>query len=426
MIRADVWSDVPSRQANNQPSRRPPSQLRSHTSHITTSNSLVSENAAEIRRSMARAQMLESLPLEDNIQDEDLFWLPRTMFSRGSSEAQNLDAAPESFDHGREWRSGSSAHSHNHATFPDSNDNEAQTHPITSSVSPSVRSMGGLRDSDHRFHSISNSPENSRFAANPSPGSSGRNAPNTNGHDRDELDVPLNSHAPSSSLPGYMYANRDILERSHDFLSAVDAQHGRSTLRPPRPRSPVAWEDVINFGNDTSSHSNGAFSRAALELAARARRRSSLVDVGLFRSPSPTPSVEQAPRSPAERPRATSMSTYGDLNTYHEGPFRASLQRFADLERNSRSSHLEPLSDEDAPTVIASTRPTPPPSLPPLRFDSDDDLLTSSARPYRLESNYEVRILSYPSIKHQPIEIFIPDCALFYYSPRTWIPQNVA
>jgi hypothetical protein len=97
-----------------------------------------------------------------------------------------------------------------------------------------------------------------------------------------------------------------------------------------------------------------------------------------------------------EPPRVAPMSTFEslDLSAYHEGPFRASLQRYVDLDRiRSRFNRSESMANNIRST--SASRPSFPRPHPPPRFDSDDDPSSAGNPSSRTINNArQVRMLS--------------------------------
>jgi hypothetical protein len=119
--------------------------------------------------------------------------------------------------------------------------------------------------------------------------------------------------------------------------------------------------------------------------SSRNRSRSSLTDLNPLRSSAISDERDRRSHSNFSRPTSSSAhvvppppppppespSMYGnfDLNAYHDGPFRASLQRFIELDRvRSRLNRLDNAAANDSAT---GPGPSLPPSLPPLQFDYD-------------------------------------------------------
>jgi hypothetical protein len=78
----------------------------------------------------------------------------------------------------------------------------------------------------------------------------------------------------------------------------------------------------------------------------------------------------------SQHPVQNQASTYRNinLNAFHDGSFRTSLQRFIELDRvRSRLTRLETMANEAPPT------PSSAPFLPPLRFDSESLPLSGGA-----------------------------------------------
>ena len=182
---------------------------------------------------------------------------------------------------------------------------------------------------------------------------------------------------PTSPVFGLPSNYRPSLSRSRTFSSTVDTSRVTSTARPNRAQSPVALQDIFHSPGYSHRENSPMPRQTNHDIRTRARRMSAFSDVGLFRSTSPPAPLERMSRSP-EPPRATPASTYAslDLSAYHEGPFRASLQRYVDLDRiRSRLSRLESMADSVS-TQPSSRRLPVPPTLPPLRFDSDDEIVS--------------------------------------------------
>lgn len=368
------------------PSRQPPPaaqerfQSRLYSSRVASSNSLVSENAAELRRNLARSQMLQTLPQDDDISNDILNLLgadspwrtrhePETgPWSQPINRAAMLRDAPNRPRPraGEPWRDRTSSPS---------------LRPYTSSLSTS-RTVGRADESDHRFNPLLGPPSTSPFARSTAPVSSTNNLTRRINRDRTlpgmadpSQIVALSATSPTSPVFGLSSQSQQISQRTHASPSTVNTSRGISTARPVRPRSPVAWDD---FFDSAAYPPPGADSpvpgRTEHDTQIPARQRPSQVDMGPFPSLSPASPEERAPRSP-EPPRATPVSTYGglDLSAYHEGPFRASLQRYVDFDRiRSRLSRLESMADN------VSSRLTLAPSLPPLQFENDDEHVSAA------------------------------------------------
>ena len=98
-----------------------------------------------------------------------------------------------------------------------------------------------------------------------------------------------------------------------------------------------------------------------------------------FSNTTPSSRVPPQSQAPPTAPHDHRSSVFRniDLDAYHRGPFRASLERLVEIERlRARLTHLHSLSDD------ANPQESPAPSLPPLRFDNDDYIWSSgTSRP---------------------------------------------
>ncbi|KIM86610.1 hypothetical protein PILCRDRAFT_309403 [Piloderma croceum F 1598] len=365
------------------PSRQPPpaaqERFQSHlySSRVASSNSLVSENAAELRRNLARSQMLQTLPQDDdtsNLLSADSPWRTRhepetDPWSQPINRAAMLRDAPNRPRPraGEPWRDRTS---------------NPSLRPYASSLSTS-RTVGRTVEGDHRFNPLLGPPSTSPFVRSTAPVSSANNLTSRINRDRTlpgmvdpSQTVALSTTSPTSPVFGLSSNSQQISQRTRVFPSTVDASRGISTARPVRAQSPVAWDDFFESAAHPSPEADSPVpGHTDHDMRIPVRQRPSLVDVGPFRSPSPASPAGRAPRSP-ESPRATPVSTYRnlDLSAYHEGPFRASLQRYVDFDRiRSRLSRLESMADN------VSSRPTLAPSLPPLQFENDDHVSAANA-----------------------------------------------
>ena len=355
---------------------------RSYSSRVAASNSLVSENAAELRRRLARSQMLQTPPQDDDMLDD----LPTLLGTDNPWRARRESDWIQPDDHVP--LRGTSGHPRPRAGSLASDSSSWRDHsgnplvrPYSSSPS-TARTIGRPDDGGQRFNSSLGSPSDSatirRVAPAPSAGSVGHNRTPFDAFTHSQFSAMSATPPPSSRSPGLPLSHRQIPQRTRTFSASIDP----SRARPFNTQRHIAWEDGIYSTSNSPLDADPPTARQLdHDLTIRARHRSSLVD-GILRSPSPFSPIERAPRSP-EPARATHVSTYEnfDLSTYHEGPFRASVQRYADRDRITRSRHnrLGTMTD-NVFSESTSSQPPLPPTLPPLRFDSDDDLLSASRR----------------------------------------------
>jgi hypothetical protein len=412
----------PSRQLPS--ANRGPFHSRLYSSRVAASNSLVSENAAELRRNLARSQMLQTLPQDDDMLDD----FPTLLGSDNPWRARRdpeTDPWIQPNDRAGMLRDASSR-TRPHAGSPSDDlswherSSNSLLRPYFSSSS-TTRTVGRSDNDGHRFNPLLSPPSTSPFVRGVAPASSSNNLPRSISRDHTQPDTPNNSSQAAALSPsslttspvfGLPSSNRRIPQHTRAFSSSVDPSRETATVRPIRAQSPVAWEDVIHSTAYSPLRADSSMSHQTdHDLRTRARQRPSL---GPFRSP-PPPSPEHAPRSPVP-PRATPTSTYGslDLSAYHEGPFRASLQRYVDLDRiRSRLNRLESIADNVSSRSASSSRPPLPPSLPPLRFDSDDDLLSAGGASSRTANSAQhVRTFSF-SFWRDLLKIPIPAYATF-------------
>ncbi|KZT64668.1 hypothetical protein DAEQUDRAFT_600500 [Daedalea quercina L-15889] len=144
-----------------------------------------------------------------------------------------------------------------------------------------------------------------------------------------------------------------------DTVSERDSVPPRS---PTRATSPGAH--VLQHDDDDPAPDN-------YDLNARADLRASLVPPRVFDSP-PTPASRVAPTTSASRRQSTSRETSArtaptsrfNLDSFHEGPFRATIQRSLEILQSSDSQRHGP---------GTSSRDPGAPSLPPLRFQRNPD-----------------------------------------------------
>lgn len=359
---------------------------RLYSSRVDDASDSLVANAAELRR--RRSQTLRNLDAgtgdHQELSDDD-HW----------NTVETTDAPDVPLPHtGYPWTRHTHLHADDHTS--ESGDSALRYRSANPLIRASEMSTSWPArendDRDHVIHALDvlSPTSNSRYVRGIAPGRHARiPAGNANG-DRTGLNVANFSQAaaslafsPPRSLPVRDPVVREIPQHGRAFPSSIDTARGSSSARPTRAQSPVAWEDVVHSTEYTDIPGGAQAPRLTdLELRAQARfRRSSLVDAGLFQSPSPSPSpspVERAPRRSVQPPRTMPPTPYGnlDLSAYHEGPFRASLQRFVDMDRiRTRLNRLESLAND------VSSNPTPssqqsPPITPPLRDHSHGHLST--------------------------------------------------
>jgi hypothetical protein len=347
-------------------------------SRVAGSNSLGSGNTAELRRRVARSQMLQTLPQDDDMLDDFPTLLDSDNPWRAMPEPET-DPWIRSADRAAMLRDSSSRlwpHAGSFASEPLGRDRSSNRllRPYSSS-SLTSRAGGRPDDTAHRFDPLPSPPSDSSFIRDAGQATSLLGRDRTQPHELTPSSVSATSPPPSPGF-GLQPFSRRIPHRTRAFSSSVSSPRGVPTLVPPSAPSPVAWEDGIHSTAYSPLETDSSIPRQHdYDSRARARRRSSLVDVGSIRPPSPLSPTERVPRS-REPPRATPVSTYGnlDLSAYHEGPFRASMQRYVDLDRiRSRLNRFESLADNVSSPSGPSSQRAMAPSLPPLRFDGDDD-----------------------------------------------------
>ena len=337
------------------------SSLQAHGSRLPASNSLVSETAAELRRTASRSQMLPSIPrYSDAFEvpsdfDPDNWYerqFPATTTRREGDELSNLERL-RSRIRNLEPPTASRyvAPLTHHVDRPGP---PAQLRYDTASIhssdqhGPSSPSRGGaVRHSYVRRAGATPSAEDPRLTRTLS--AVGRRAS-------------LSSRSTGSSSTSSILPSSN--DRSDQHSSPRHRLHSTHT-DTARPRDLESHVDRLRAMT--------AVDRTQDELRSRARMRAAAADVGLFLSPSPPPARGRDSSLTAEPPRAATSSAYDsiDLSGYHPGPFRASLQRSLDLDRiRSRLNRRDSI-DEPTPATSASTRTAVPPSLPPSRFDSN-------------------------------------------------------
>lgn len=183
--------------------------------------------------------------------------------------------------------------------------------------------------------------------------------------------------------------------RAHAYSSSVEAS--RAIPRPLRAEdSPSLWA-----GPSRPSASIGIDP----DLRARARQRAASTAQGPFRSPSPPSVVDMVsyPFPETTEPSSSSAGENIDPSSYHDGPFRATLQRYVDLERiRSRLRRLEAMTQTSISESSPTTRSTFPNILPPVHSEVDDDLSVPITVPHRSTSSSreDVRFHVHPYLKH--------------------------
>ena len=351
----------------------PSSQIRprSYSSRVGASNSLVSENAAELRRRTERSRMLESLASETSL-DAEPPWLPSRTLPRHDPETPLT--RPSSYATFNGERSNTSAFSRrqSYAAIP-----RQVGLQFRSATAPTIFDPSSL-EADTPTLQI-NDP--SGAAANMS-----EDVMPSNGARYLDWSEPSLPTSGGSFGPGTNRTER----LGYDYLSAIDARHRRSTVRPPRPRSPLIWDDVIHLPELAGRDSTPS---QATDLDARARRRSLM---NLYNSSSsPTPVLETLTPITTEQPASLSSSPDGnlDLSAFRQGPILDSIQRYVDYDDiRARVSRLEAQA-ELAATSNVPPRARSPPSIPPLQFHGDGDFsVPYFAYRRRTEFRREVRI----------------------------------
>lgn len=378
------WSMPQSYPINDSFRQQSAVQSRMYSSHVGASEFSAFENAAELRRRLARSQMLRNLPVgtatgyeefnDDPWDDPDYLNI-----SDGSSPRADRSVPWVPFSTRARLRS--------ETQF---NGSALRSRPVNPLLRQSeISNDFTVRESDdpddhdiHAFNSFS-PPSGVQFTNDVMPGSHDRNSASIVGHGPStraafSQSAALFTSPVTSSLSGRALINREPPSRSRAFWSGTD---GIST-RPMRVQSPIAWEgDTHSIDYGTSPGGASLSHPADLEMGARASvRRSSLADINSFQSPSPSPPpspplVSRVRRPLAEPPRTVPSTAYGhlDLTAYHEGPFRASLQRFVDTDRlRSRLNRLEPMIDAISSDVTPSASSHSPQAISPLLFEDDD------------------------------------------------------
>lgn len=362
---------------------RPPSvrgrlSSRSYSSRAPTSNSLVSETAAEMRRTISRSQMLPTVPHHDDSfdfsspSDSDNPWQDRRPITvpRDSPDEYDTLARLRSRIRGADATSSL----HYHAT-------PSQSREHYGSLS-TTQIRGGFAEASRRIDEPSSALASlRRLQAIPSERTLGT-------VDRLRASALGSDGGSPPTLPFSSGWSTNTRSGNRAFPSSTDAAR-----RTSRPHSPTREYLALNRLRALTAVAR----ETDPDLRARARQRSSVADVGLFRSPSPDAAHDRNSPLSADPPRAAPSSAYEslDLSVYHQGPFRASLQRSLDLDRiRSRLNRLESLADP-APASSASALP---PSLPPLHFESDDDLLVEHRPRPAPNPVSEVRVWSACSI----------------------------
>ncbi|KAF7973616.1 hypothetical protein HWV62_14792 [Athelia sp. TMB] len=337
------------------------SSLQAHSSRLPASNSLVSETAAELRRTASRSQMLPSIPrYNDAFEvssdfDPDAWYerqLPATTTRRetdGLSDLERLRSRIRNLEPPTGPRyDAPPSHRVDRPEPPSQLRYDTASINSSDQHGPLSPSRGGaVRHSYVRRAGVTPSAEDSRLIRTLS--AAGRRAS-------------LSSRSTGSSSTSSILPSSN--DRSDQHSSPRHRLHSTHT-DTARPRDLESHVDRLRGMT--------AVDRTQDELRSRARMRAAVADVGLFLSPSPPPARGRDSSLTAEPPRAATSSAYDsiDLSGYHPGPFRASLQRSLDLDRiRSRLNRRDSI-DEPMPTTSASTRAAAPPSLPPSRFDSN-------------------------------------------------------
>ncbi|THH18152.1 hypothetical protein EW146_g2788 [Bondarzewia mesenterica] len=366
----------------------PPSASRSRIYPIrpSQSNSLMSENAAEWRRSLARSELLLDLPLDQLTEEDTDVDRPSSRRPLGASSLfTGEDVLPRSLEflHRLDHLADADSYADSSLTRPSSDHRESslssweRIHPPLSPNLSLARSSTERQPSGYRPGPV-NLSRPTTMAREPSP-------PTSNATDfrRNDLDDAL------------FYHRADALFAARPALSLQGSEGARvseartSSSRPDINTSGASAPSLQSLPWENPARATSFEPSSSSELRRRATLRSSLNPPSVSSTSPPPASSRPTPSNSSRRPPSAAPSTASrqdrsssyrniDLNAYHEGPFRASLERLVEIERlRSRISQLESLSNEGTPR-----RPRPP-ALPPLRFDFDDLSAFDDPSPHR-------------------------------------------
>ncbi|TFY55903.1 hypothetical protein EVG20_g9146 [Dentipellis fragilis] len=330
--------------------------------------SLVSENASEWRRSLARSELLGSASSSNRGRQSD----------RGNPEPSSALASHELNTFSSFWERAYASELEDPLLrrSPTLSGNAYRSRLSSRDVRRPPSPRAHLRPSAAERRPPRNNRISSEYAYPFSPAYTGM-------HSRADSDnLPFADDVPFSSQAAALFAARSTSPSLPDGVNmpsdSRQPNHG-VPLRPSRsPSPPALLSSMRDISPSTSMPSARAHPPppAMSEFRRRANLRSSMNLASIFPPSPPMPAAERPRPSearrrpfaepPQESPSSSSPYRNIDLNAYHEGPFRASLERWMEMDRlRSRITH-EPFSEEPP-------RRSRPPSLPPLQFEHAHD-----------------------------------------------------
>ncbi|KAA1477936.1 hypothetical protein DENSPDRAFT_627407 [Dentipellis sp. KUC8613] len=357
-----------------------------YSARLNQTASLMSENASEWRRSLARSELLGSASSGNRGRQSD----------RGNPEPSSTFASRDLNSFSTYWERAYASELEDpllrRSPTPSGNPYRSRLSSRDVRRAPSPRAHA--RPSAAERRPLRNNRISSDYAYSSGPSYIDMRSRPDPDNSLFADDVPFSSQA--AALFAARSASPPLSDSVNMPSDSRQPSHG-APFHPSRSRSPSPPSTLSSMRDIPPPPTSSSSARAhpppptMSEFRRRANLRSSMNATSIFPSSPPMPAAERPrPSEPRRRPfvepsqdSPSSSSAYRniDLNAYHEGPFRASLERWMEMDRlRSRMTHESSLSDEPP-------RRSRPPSLPPLQFEHAHDPWPFAGRPPSSRSN---------------------------------------